>query len=68
MSRGCDYLHSHSGIEVEMKFPKYIVLVDEKYKDLFSKSTPYSYKGNMYLKVSTKEFADMGGVFKFLRE
>lgn len=68
MSRGVNILHSHSGIEVEMKLPKHIVLVDEKYKDMFSRSTPYSYNGNMYLKVSTKEFADNGGVFKFLRE
>ena len=68
MSKGVNCLHSHSGIEVEMKFPKHIVLVDEKYESMFSWHQQYYYKNKMYLKVSTREFAENGGVFKFLRE
>ena len=68
MSMECDFLHSHSGIELEMKFPKHIVLVDEKYGNLFSKSSPYVYKNKTYLKVSTLEFANNGGQFKYLKD
>lgn len=68
MSKGCDVLHSHSGIEVEMKFPKHIVLVDDEYAAMFSYTEPYSYRGKMYAKVSTREFADKGGIFKYFRE
>jgi hypothetical protein len=68
MSKGCDVLHSHSGIEVEMKFPKHIVLVDEEYEAMFSNPKPYVYKGKTYMKVSTREFAEKGGIFKYFRE
>ena len=68
MSRGYDFLHSHSGIEAEMKFSKHFVLVDEKYEDMFSKSTPYVYNNKTYLKVSTLEFANNGGQFKYLKD
>lgn len=66
MSKGYDFLHSHSGIEAEMKFPKHFVLVDEEYKSLFKKSTPYIYKGKTYHKVDTIEFVNNGGRFKYL--
>ena len=32
MSKGFNSLHSHSGLERELKFKKYLVLVDEEYK------------------------------------
>lgn len=59
-------LHSHSGIEREMKFPKFIVLVDEKFGNLFNgeQIVPFLYKRKKYYKVSIKSFIRNGGVFK----
>lgn len=67
MSKGCDYLHSHSGLEIELKFPKHFVLVDEKYEKMFNYAVPFVHNNTMYLKVRTIDFANNGGVFKFLR-
>lgn len=68
MSHGCNYLHSHSGIERDIRLQKHIVLVDEKYKDLFDghMCEPFTYKGRQYLKVDTYIFVRKGGIFKNL--
>lgn len=69
MSNGITYLHSHSGIERDLKMPKHIVLVDEKYKDLFIESTifPFEYNGVKYYKVPIQSFLLKNGVFKNLQ-
>lgn len=66
MSVGKDFLHSHSGLERELKFPKHTVLVDERYGELFVDRAQFQYNGVIYYKVSTIEFANKGGVFKNL--
>lgn len=70
MSNGVNFLHSHSGIERELHFPKDIVLVDEKYEDLFIKDLckPFPYKRKKYIKVPISEFVRKGGLFKNMYE
>ena len=70
MSDGHNYLHSHSGIEREMHFPKDTVLVDEKYEDLFGGEpvNKFLYKKKRYIKVNILSFVKKGGVFKNLFE
>lgn len=68
MSKGKDFLHSHSALERELRLPKHIVLVDKKYSHLFL-GEPYSlckYGGVDYLKVNTLSFVNKGGIFKNL--
>lgn len=66
MSQKMDVLHSHSGLERELKFKKHTVLVDEKFKVLFLEDTiePFKYKGVNYYKVPILSFANKGGIFK----
>lgn len=70
MSRGINYLHSHSAIELEQHFPKHIVLVDEEYKNMFldcaDEIQPYKYMSKIYYKVPITAFVNKGGVFKRL--
>jgi hypothetical protein len=70
MSRRYGALHSHSGLERELNFPKHIVLVDEEYKELFMQNTiePFRYNGKTYYKVPTLSFAEKGGAFKSFME
>ena len=70
MSNGVTYLHSHSGIERELKFPKHLVLVDEKYKSLFLQDTitPFKHNGRLYYKVPVLSFVRKGGAFKNFSE
>lgn len=58
------FLHSHSGLEREKRFPKHTVLVDEKFGDMFSFTKQFMYNGKMYYQVNTYEFVKMGGVFR----
>ena len=68
MSKGCNYLHSHSAIEREKKFPKHIVLVDKEYKSMFAEGAislePYKYNWITYYKVPILSFVKKGGQFK----
>lgn len=59
-------LHSHSGIERELKFPKHTVLVDKEYKGLFIDGTieKLKYNGMVYYKVPILSFVEKGGKFK----
>ena len=70
MSYGIGTLHSHSGLERELKFPKHIVLVDTKFASLFHQhgfdTTPFVYKGIEYVKAPTLGFVKLGGTFKNL--
>lgn len=68
MSAGIDYLHSHSGLERELKFKKSEVLIDKKYGDMFGDALikPFSYNGRDYYKVNIYLFWRRGGVFKNL--
>lgn len=66
MSYGKDYLHSHSGLERNLRFPKHVVLVDEKYAYMFSEAKPFSHNNIVYYRVPTMEFVRKGGVFKNL--
>lgn len=69
MSHGIDYLHSHSGLERELSFPKNIVLVDAKYKDLFKEKEikAFKYDGIEYYKVPILSFVKKNGQFKNLK-
>lgn len=66
MSRKYGALHSHSGLERELKFPKHKVLVDEEYKGMFIEDTiePFKYMGKVYYKVPILSFVNKGGTFK----
>lgn len=68
MSAGHNYLHSHSGLERELHFPKHTVLVDTKYADTFCDciTEPFKYKKAEFLKVNILTFVMKGGVFKNL--
>lgn len=76
MSKGMTSLHSHSGIERELKMPKHLVLVDEEYEDsIISDSIRESikfkkikYKQRTYLEVPIMMFVKNGGIFKNLNE
>jgi hypothetical protein len=70
MSAGIDYLHSHSELERILVFPKYMVIVDAKYKNLFSEDLveTFKYRGVTYCQVPTIVFVKRGGVFKNLKE
>lgn len=65
-------LHSHSGLEREIKMPKHLVLVDEEFIDLFldcgQKLARYTYRGKVYYKVPILSFVHKGGVFKNFNE
>ena len=66
MGKESSYLHSHSALEREVKFPKYRVLVDEKFKAMFNPLTARTLEYNKvrYLSVPIMEFVRNGGVFK----
>ncbi len=74
MSEGLTTLHSHSGLERELKFPKHIVLVDEIHEDELigteqKKSVTFKrFKngGVTYIEVPIMTFVNNGGVFKNL--
>lgn len=70
MSQGITYLHSHSWLERELRFPKHIVLVDAEYKEIFENSLipiePFKHGGVIYYKVPILSFVYKGGVFKNL--
>lgn len=72
MSQGILYLHSHSGIErnvKELAKDKFHVLVDEVYKYLFDDSGDvhlFVYNNKRYYKVPTYAFFQKGGIFKNL--
>ena len=70
MSKKFNMLHSHSGIERELKFKKHIVLVDEQYKNMFLEDTieKFKYLGNVYYKVPILSFVRNVGVFKNFTE
>ena len=68
MSHGLNFLHSHSGLERDLRFPKRTVLVDAKFAHMFSGEpcVPFRHNGVDYIKVNTLSFANKGGVFKHL--
>lgn len=68
MSHGLDILHSHSGLERDLKFPKHTVLIDAKFVHLFNKDATiaFRYGGIDYFKVNILQFVRNGGVFKNL--
>ena len=59
-------LHSHSGLERNLKLSKRFVLVDERFEYLFSDVTrkPFRHRGIMYVQVPLVSFVRRGGVFK----
>lgn len=65
MSHEIDYLHSHSGLERDLKFPKHTVLVDAEYAHLFHRDlvVPFKKNGVEYIKVNIMQFVRAGGVF-----
>ena len=70
MSQGVSYLHSHSGLEREMKMKKQYVLVDVEFMSEFEKEhvtiQPFYYDNVNYIKVPTITFVKLGGAFKNL--
>jgi hypothetical protein len=70
MSKGLTVIHSHSGLERNLKLPKYVVLVDANFASVFHKygigTKPYKYNNVDYIKVRTLDFVKVGGVFKNL--
>lgn len=70
MSHGLTFLHSHSGLERDLRFPKHTVLVDAKFAHMFSGEpcVPFTHNHIEYVKVNILSFANKGGVFKNLSE
>ena len=70
MSTGVNFMHSHSALERDLKFPKKYVLIDTKYANKFQDTfvKPFTYRGKDFCKVHTYEFWRRGGVFKDLKE
>lgn len=70
MSHGLIFLHSHSGLERNLRFPKHTVLVDAKFAYMFSGEpcVPFTHNRIEYVKVSILSFVKKGGVFKNLSE
>ena len=70
MSHGITFLHSHSGLERNLRFPKHTVLVDAKFANMFSGEpcVPFTHKSIEYVKVNILSFVKKGGVFKNIRE
>lgn len=70
MSHGMTFLHSHSGLERELKLPKHTVLIDTCFGGMFHKdgikTEPFKYNGVNYFKVNTLAFVNAGGIFKNL--
>lgn len=66
MSVRYNSLHSHSGLERDLKIDKGLVIIDEEYKSLFEEYSlkPFKYNGLTYYKVPTLAFVNKGGVFK----
>lgn len=70
MSNGITFLHSHSGLERNLRFPKHTVLVDTKYANMFSGEpcVPFAHNSIEYVKVNILSFVKKGGVFKNISE
>lgn len=73
MSHGITFLHSHSGLERDLRFPKHTVLVDAKFAYMFSGEpcvpfTHITHNRIKYVKVNILSFVNKGGVFKNLSE
>lgn len=70
MSHGITFLHSHSGLERNLRFPKHTVLVDAKFSNMFSGGpcVPFTHNNIEYVKVNILSFANKGGVFKNISE
>ena len=72
MSRGITVLHSHSLLERDLGMPKHMVLVDSKYKDVFSdcgiELKTFKLNNIEYVKVPILSFVHKGGVFKGVME
>ena len=70
MSRGLTVIHSHSGLEREIKFKKKYVLVDDCFASTFHKygmnTIPFKNQNIEYIKVNILDFVKVGGVFKNL--
>lgn len=68
MSSGLSILHSHSGLERELKLPKHIVVVDSCFINLFAdaKVQGFMHNGVSYYKVPVDAFIRNGGLFKNL--
>lgn len=68
MSKGLTQLHSHSGLEGALGFPKHIVLIDARFSHLFvgGMCIPFKHNGIEYCKVETLQFVKNGGIFKNL--
>ncbi len=68
MKKADNFLHSHSALERDLKFPKSYVLVDEEYSYMFEESgivaVPVTICGVNYVKVPVMAFVKLGGVFK----
>ena len=68
MSFENEVLHSHSGLERELRLPKYVVLIDVSFGYLFMDEPKKTFKhdGKTYYKVMTQSFVRKGGVFRNL--
>ena len=70
MSNGITFLHSHSGLERNLRFPKHTVLVDAKFANMFSGGpcVPFTHNSIEYVEVNILSFVKKGGVFKNISE
>lgn len=66
MTDNFHFLHSHSALERELKMPKWLVLIDTEFGDMFDKSacTPCKYNGVKYYRIPIALFVAKNGVFK----
>lgn len=62
------YLHSHSALECELKFPKNKVLVDIQYGEKFPDKEMLVHDRTKYYIVPIMDFVKAGGIFKRLKE
>lgn len=68
MRKADNFMHSHSALERDLKFPKSYVLVDEEFSPIFVEEgvfvAPVTICGVSYVKVPIMAFIKLGGVFK----
>lgn len=70
MSLGLTTLHSHSGLEREIRMEKRFVLIDTMFANLFLRNelVPFVYNKKKYYKVPIMSFVKNGGTFKNLNQ
>lgn len=68
MKVNADGMHSHSGLEGSLGYPKHLVLVDEAFEEKFKEANVkvihVAIRNKVYLRVPILAFVKLGGQFK----